>query len=248
MVTGADSGIGRASSQALAAEGALVVVTDYNDIVGENTVKLILEFDGQATFKHLDVADVDQIAEVVHGIATECEGLHIAVNSVGIEGSPGPLAGQSIEDLRRDLEVNVLCVAACMQAKVKAMRAYGGSIINIAAALGLIGGDDRPVYTASKHAVVGPKKASATDYAKHGIWINAIAPGAIDIGISKLSKAQAQHLLLDTPLDRAGQAEEIADAVVWLASDRSSYVLGHTLPVDGGVVVGSTATKRADVA
>lgn len=248
LVTGAGSGIGRASAMALAAEGAHVAVTDINGDAGRETVELIVDSGGQASFYLLDVADVQKVGKSIALIAEELGGLQVAVNNAGIEGPQGRLAEISMDDVARVLQVNVLGVAACMQAELKVMGPTGGSIINISSAMGLIGGHNLPAYAAAKHAVVGLTKASAMDYADDGIRINGIAPGAIDTGFSQLSKAQGAHLLRDTPLGRAGQAEEVAQAVVWLASDRSSYVTGHTLPVDGGVVIGSTATKMEGVA
>lgn len=248
LVTGAGSGMGRVVAQSLAREGATVAVTDISEEGGNDTVKLISDAGGNARFYRLDVSDPDQTQDMVATIVDELGGLDIAVNNAGVEGEHVKAADISVEDFRRVMDINAGGVFYSIKAEIPHMLERGGSIVNIASASGLLGGYGLAAYTAAKHAVVGLTKAVAMDYGTSGIRVNAIAPGPIDTPfIASLSPAMRQHLLSGTPAGRLGQSEEVAQAVLWLASDKASYVYGHTLPVDGGTVLGGHTTNMEGV-
>lgn len=249
MVTGAGSGMGRVAAQALAREGASVAVTDISEDGGQETVRLITDAGGTARFYRLDVSDPDQAEQVVGAVVQDLGSLDVAVNNAGVEGEHVKAADITVEDFRRVMDINVGGVFYSMKAEIPHMLERGGSIVNIASASGLIGGYGLAAYTAAKHAVVGLTKAVSMDYGTTGVRVNAIAPGPIDTPfIAELSPAMRNHLLSGTPAGRLGQSEEVAQAVLWLASDKSSYVYGHTLPVDGGTVLGGTTTNMEGLA
>lgn len=248
VVTGAGSGMGRVTAQALAREGATVAVTDISEQGGNETVRLITDAGGAARFYQLDVSNPDQAQNVVSTIVDDLGGLDVAVNNAGVEGEHVKAADISVEDYRRVMDINTGGVFYSIQAQIPHMLERGGTIVNIASASGLLGGYGLAAYTAAKHAVVGLTKAVAMDYGTSGIRVNAVAPGPIDTPfIAELSAAMRGHLLSGTPAGRLGQSEEVAQAVLWLASDKSSYVYGHTLPVDGGTVLGGHTTNMEGV-
>lgn len=249
LITGAGSGIGRATAIAFAGAGANVVVADISEPGGHETVRTIVEFNGRAEFRHVDVADEVSVRNLVTGIVADHGRLDIAHNNAGIEASLVPLIKLSTDEWRRVVDVNLNSVFYCLQAEISAMlETGGGAIVNTASASGVIGGYNLSCYTATKHAVVGLTKAAAMDYATQGIRINAICPGLVDTPfISALPQQAIDRLMLATPIARLAQPDEIAQAVMWLCSDSASYMLGHPLSVDGGVALGGTGTQFADL-
>lgn len=248
LITGAGSGMGRVAAQALAAEGATVAVLDISDVGGRETVQLIESAGGSATFYRLDVADPDAVAEVIPRVARDLGGLHVAVNNAGVEGAHVKLADIPVDDYQRVMNIDLAGVFYCLKAEIPLMLEHGGSIINTASASGLIGGYNLAAYTAAKHGVIGLTKAAAMDYGTTDLRINALCPGLIDTPfLAELSENQLAHLLSGTPMGRVGEPSEIADAIVWLASKRSSFVLGHALCVDGGATLGGNTTNLANI-
>jgi NAD(P)-dependent dehydrogenase (short-subunit alcohol dehydrogenase family) len=249
LVTGGGSGIGRASALAFAAAGAKVVVGDISAEGGNATVATITDAGGTAEFQHVDVADEGSVTALIDGVVDRHGRLDVAHNNAGIEASNVPLAELSSDEWRRVVDVNLTSVFYCLKAEINHMAASGGgAIVNTASASGLIGGYTLACYTATKHGVVGLTKAAAMDYAHAGIRINAICPGLIDTPfVAGLPQPAIDRLLLATPAGRMGQAEEMAQAVLWLCSDSASYMLGHPLSVDGGVALGGTGTQFADL-
>jgi NAD(P)-dependent dehydrogenase (short-subunit alcohol dehydrogenase family) len=249
LVTGGGSGIGRASAVAFAAAGAIVVIGDISVSGGNETVRLIEEAGGTAEFCGVDVAEEASVIALMSGIVERHGRLDIAHNNAGVEAQTVPLAELDSAEWRRVIEINLNSVFYCLKAEISEMvKTGGGAIVNTASAAGLIGGYNLACYTATKHAVVGLTKAAAMDYAHTGIRINAVCPGLIDTPfIGHLPQPAIDRLLLASPIGRMAQPEEIAQAVMWLCSDSASYMLGHPLAVDGGVVLGGTGTQFADV-
>lgn len=248
LITGGGSGMGRVAAQALAAEGAIVAVLDVSEVGGIETVQQIESVGGQAAFYRLDVADPEAVAEVIPQVARDLGGLHIAVNNAGVEGAHVKLADIPVKDYQRVMNIDLAGVFYCLKAEIPLMLENGGSIINTASASGLIGGYNLAAYTAAKHGVVGLTKAAAMDYGTTKLRINALCPGLVDTPfLAELSENQLAHLLSGTPMGRVGQPSEIADAIVWLASKRSSFVLGHALSVDGGATLGGVTTNLAGI-
>ncbi|WP_426516793.1 glucose 1-dehydrogenase [Diaminobutyricibacter sp. McL0618] len=249
LVTGAGSGIGRASAQAFADSGATVVVADINEAGGTETVALIEAAGGRAEFVSVDVADETGVNDLVNGIVERHGRLDFAHNNAGIEATNVPLAELSSDEWRHVIDVDLTSVFYCLKAEIPQMvEAGGGAIVNTASVSGLIGGYTLACYTAAKHAVVGLTKAAAMDYATQNIRINAICPGLIDTPfIAALPRPAIDRLLLSTPIGRMGRPEEMAQAVLWLCSDSGSYMLGHALAVDGGVALGGTGTRFDDL-
>jgi NAD(P)-dependent dehydrogenase (short-subunit alcohol dehydrogenase family) len=249
VVTGGGSGIGRASAEALAASGASVVVADISEQRGLDTVKSIEASGGAAEFRQVDVASEDAVQALIAGIVTAHGRLDIAHNNAGVEAAAVPLADLPADEWRRVVDINLNSVFYCLKYEIREMlKAGGGKIVNTASASGLIGGYRLGCYTAVKHGVVGLTKAAAMDYAAQGIRINAICPGAIDTPfLAALPRPAIDRLVFATPLGRLGQPSEMAQAVLWLCSDSASYMLGHALPVDGGVVLGGTGSRFDDL-
>lgn len=239
IVTGGSTGIGRATALALAEAGAAVAIADVDVIAGPKVVEEITSLGGTAIFVETDVADDDQNAALVARTVAELGGLDLAFNNAGIEGTPAPAHECTPENWHRTLAVNLTGVWSCMRHEVPAMlERGGGSIVNCASVAGLVGFPAIPAYTAAKHGVVGLTKTAALDYATAGIRVNAVCPGVIDTAMVERFTGhdpEAEAAMVATePVGRLGRPEEIADAVVWLCSDRASFVTGQAIAVDGG--------------
>jgi len=249
LVTGAGSGMGRTSALAFAAAGAQVAVLDIADGAGKATAEEIVAKGGAAAFIHVDVADPDSVQAAVAAVVDMYGGLDIAHNNAGIEGEHLPLLESSVENWRRVLDVDLSSVFYCLRAEIPhLLERGGGAIINTASASGLIGGYWLSAYTAAKHGVIGLTRAAATEFSARNIRINALCPGPVDTPfIAALPDVVKQRMLSGTPIGRLASPEEVAQAVLWLASDAASYVVGHPLAVDGGVVIGGTATRVDDL-
>ncbi|GAC06445.1 SDR family oxidoreductase [Paraglaciecola chathamensis] len=249
LVTGGGSGIGRASSEAFGAAGAIVAVADISEKNGLETVEAIRAAGGTAEFIFVDVSNEESVKAMIKSVVDTFGTLDIAHNNAGIEGNHIPLAELPSDNWRQVIDVDLTSVFYCLKAEIpEMMKNGGGAIVNTASASGLIGGYNLSVYTAAKHGVIGLTKAAAMDYANKGIRINSICPGAIDTPfIAALPKPLIDRVTFATPMDRLGQPREIAQSVLWLCSDASSYVTGHSLSVDGGVVLGGTGTRFDDL-
>ncbi len=241
LVTGASSGIGRVAAIAFAAEGAKVVVADVAVERGRETARTIGEVGGEAMFVEADVTESAAVESMVEEAVRKWGRLDYAHNNAGI-AEPMVLTADLDEELwDRIIDINVKGVWLCMKYEIPKMLEQGaGAIVNTASVVGLVGVKQQPAYVASKHAMVGLTKAAALDYARKGIRVNAVCPGPIRTEslewYMKQSPKIEQHLTADNPSGRLGTPEEVVDAVLWLCSDRASYVTGHALVADGGSI------------
>ena len=242
IVTGAGSGIGRATALCLALAGAAVVVADIDEEAARQTVELIARAGGQAVACRCDIAVEADVAAMVRLSTSQFGRLDFAHNNAGVMGTQHRATHYSLDDFDRIMRINVRGTFVCMQAELRVMlEQRRGCIVNTASEASLKGSAADAVYTASKHAVAGLTKTTALEYAKRGIRINAVCPGVILTGMMQAGAhtnpagyEKAEKLM---PVGRYGQPEEIAEAVLWLCSDASSLVNGHLLAVDGGWAV-----------
>ncbi len=243
-VTGAASGIGRASALAMAREGAAVVVADVDEDGGRETARLIGARGGAATFVRVDVAEEDDVRRMVATAVDAFGGLDCALNNAGVAGGLGPTADYPRDGWDRVLAVNLTGTFLCLKHEIPALLARGGgAIVNTASTFGLAGTPGMCGYVATKHAVAGLTKAAALEYATQGIRVNAVCPGVIDTPLldrllDDVSGGQpelvAAQLVAGEPVGRMGSPAEIGEAVAWLCSDAASFVTGVPMPVDGG--------------
>lgn len=241
LVTGAGSGIGRATALACAREGAKIIVADIGVEGGEATVSMIKNAGGEATFVPVNVTQAAEVEAMVAAAVSTYGRIDCAHNNAGIEGVFATTADYPEEDWDRVMAVNLKGVWLCMKYEIPQMlQQSGGAIVNTASLAGLVGAKRMPAYVASKHGVAGLTKTAALEYAKSGIRINAVCPGIIHTSMVDrmfLSRRPdlEDRLAAVEPMGRLGKPEEVAEAVVWLCSDAASFVTGHTMTVDGGI-------------
>jgi NAD(P)-dependent dehydrogenase (short-subunit alcohol dehydrogenase family) len=241
VVTGGASGIGEASSIALAEAGARVVVADVNEELGQNVAAAIREKHGEAQFFAVNVTDENAVAAMVAFAEERYGGLDCAVNSAGAGAPPQPLIDTPTEVWRRVWELCMLGVAFSMRYEAAAILRRGkGSIVNIASDSGLYGTAQLGPYCSAKHGVVGATKCAALEFGPKNLRVNAICPGVIDTPAMKRAAASGINWneVVPNPMGRMGQPHEIADACLWLVSDRSSFVNGQAISIDGGLYAG----------
>jgi NAD(P)-dependent dehydrogenase (short-subunit alcohol dehydrogenase family) len=242
VVTGASTGIGRAVAVALAKEGVNVVVADVDADRGEKVVVDLEAWGAEAMFVETDVADAAAAERLVARTLERFGRLDYAVNNAGIEGTQAPTHECDLDNWHRTIAIDLTGVFLCMRAELPPMLEQGaGSIVNMSSVAGLVGFAGIPAYTASKHGIVGLTRSAALEYATQGVRVNAVCPGVIrtemvDRFTNADPQAAAQMVEQMEPVGRMGTPEEIADAVVWLCSDRSSFVTGQAVAVDGGLV------------
>jgi NAD(P)-dependent dehydrogenase (short-subunit alcohol dehydrogenase family) len=238
LITGGLTGIGRAAAVAFAKKGAKVVVAGRRDEAGKALVKELRAFGSEAEFINADVRQEDDVRNMVDETVARFGRLDVAVNNAGTEGVVGPITDQTAENFAATFETNVLGVVLSMKHEVRAMQAQGsGSIINISSTYGHKGGAGASIYVGAKHAVEGITKSVALEIAKSGIRVNAVAPGPTDTDmLTRFTGTAANKAAMATqvPLGRLGLAEEVADGIVFIASDEARFVTGHVLNVDGG--------------
>jgi NAD(P)-dependent dehydrogenase (short-subunit alcohol dehydrogenase family) len=239
LVTGAGSGIGRATAVAFARSGARVVVSDVNSDGGAATVDLIEAAGGKAFFAQCDVADAAAVNAMVEQTLKTYGRLDFGHNNAGITN----IAANEWDDdvWARALSINLTGVMHCMRAEAEAMLASGGgAIVNTSSINGLTGNPSQPAYVSTKHGVIGLTRHGALKWARQNIRVNAVCPGVIETAMTAAVTANPQYRAAMegmTPMGRMGQPEEIAAAVLWLCSDQASFVTGHPLVIDGGATV-----------
>ncbi|MGC1470045.1 MAG: glucose 1-dehydrogenase [Sphingorhabdus sp.] len=236
LVTGAGSGIGRASATGFASSGARVVVSDVNEAGGNETVEMIISAGGTAVFQKCDVSDGGQVKALVARALSEFGGLDFAHNNAGINSM---MANEYDDEIwAKSVAVNLTGVMQCMREESEVMLKAGkGAIVNTSSINGLVGNGAQPGYVATKHGVVGLTRHGALRWAQQGIRVNAVCPGVIETGMTApLAANPEMRKVLDsmTPMGRMGRPEEISSAVLWLCSDQASFVTGHALVIDGG--------------
>lgn len=240
FVTGAGSGIGRASAEALAREGANLMLVDVNEAGLLATQSMVARHGRGVEITVADIADAEAVNKAVQKTISRFGRLDLAHNNAAIMGSIGPLADYSLAEARKLFDVNVFGLLHCMQPQIKHMlEKGGGSIVNTASVSGVHAVPQIGVYTATKHAVIGLTKAAAADYSAQNIRVNCVCPGFVMTNMTAgrfddetLKVLGAQH-----PIGRFAQAEEIAEAVLWLLSDRASFSTGSAVFVDGGQTI-----------
>jgi NAD(P)-dependent dehydrogenase (short-subunit alcohol dehydrogenase family) len=241
IVTGAGSGIGRATALAFAQAGAAVVVADHSVATGNDTVACIHAAGAEAVFVRTDVSQAADVAAMVAEARAAYGRLDYAFNNAGIAGAQAQTPDCSDANWDRVIGVNLTGVFLCMKHEIPAMLKYGGgAIVNCSSIAGLGGFPGIPAYVASKHGVIGLTKTAALEYAIKGIRVNAVCPGVIRTPMVEEytggDKAAEEQMVAMEPMGRMGEPEEIASAVLYLCSGAASFVTGHAMVVDGGVV------------
>jgi len=238
LITGGLTGIGRAAAVAFAKKGAKVVVAGRRDEAGKALVEELRSFGSEAEFINADVRKEDDIRNMVDGTVARFGRLDVAVNNAATEGAVGPITDQTAETFAATFDTNVLGVVLSMKHEVLAMQKQGsGSIVNISSTYGHEGAPGASIYVGAKHAVEGITKSVALETAKSGIRVNAVAPGPTDTGmLTRFTGTDENKAVLaaQVPMGRLGLSEEVADGIVFMASDDARFITGHVLNVDGG--------------
>jgi NAD(P)-dependent dehydrogenase (short-subunit alcohol dehydrogenase family) len=238
LITGALTGIGRATALAFAREGASVVVSGRRDDAGEALTSELRALGADAEYLRADVRREEDVRALVDKTVARFGRLDVAVNNAGTEGRPGPVVEQTAESYAATFETNVLGTLLSMKHELRVMQPQGsGSIINLSSTMGSRGAPGASLYTASKHAVEGLTKSAALEGAAFGVRVNAVAPGPVDTELLNRFTGSADRkagLISGVPLKRAGRPEEIAQAVVFLASENASFISGQVIGVNGG--------------
>jgi NAD(P)-dependent dehydrogenase (short-subunit alcohol dehydrogenase family) len=241
LVTGASSGIGRATALAFAREGAKVVISDVVVDGGNETVQLIKKAGGEAIFVKADVAQAADVESLVQQTVATYGRLDCAHNNAGISGPLTTVTDTAESKWDRVIAINLKGVWLCLKYELQHMSKQGsGAVVNTASGAGLVGIAGASAYVASKHGVLGLTKTAALEYAKHGIRVNAVCPGVIETPmVQRLTDrhpSAAEAMVAGHPIGRVGKPEEIAEAVIWLCSEAASFVTGLAMSVDGGYV------------
>jgi NAD(P)-dependent dehydrogenase (short-subunit alcohol dehydrogenase family) len=238
LVTGGASGIGAATVRAFVAEGANVVIVDRDKSLADALASELRREGSEVAAVEADVAQEQQVSDAVTFAVDRFGSLNIAVNSAGVAHPPGQFQSFSDAVWNRVFDINLLGIVHAMKYEIPAiLLAGGGAICNISSGAGLFGAPAMSVYGASKHAVLGLTRSVALENAATGLRVNAVCPGLIDTPMSRPPGDDAPdwNSFVNIPMKRVGAAKEVADAVVWLCSSRSSYVTGQTIAVDGGI-------------
>src|SRR5882672_7013877 len=238
LITGALTGIGRAAAIIFAREAAQIVVSGRRDKQGQELVAELQGLGAEAIFVRTDVRKDEDVRNLVDQTVKRFGRLDVAVNNAGTEGTPGPVTEQSPESYAATFDTNVLGTLLSMKHELRVMQAQGhGSIVNVSSTFGQSGGAGASVYAASKHAVEGLTKSAALEAAGFGVRVNVVAPGPINTGmLTRFTGTEEQKagLVAGVPLKRVGAPEEIAETIVFLSSDRASFITGASIAADGG--------------
>jgi NAD(P)-dependent dehydrogenase (short-subunit alcohol dehydrogenase family) len=240
LITGALTGIGRATAIAFAREGARIVISGRRDEVGQKLVAELHEIGVEAEYWRADVRHEDDVRDLVNKTVTRFGRLDVAVNNAATEGKTGPVTEQTAESYAATFDTNVLGVLLSMKHELRVMLPQGsGSIVNVSSAYGSVGAPGASVYVASKHAVEGMTKSAALEVAGTGVRVNVVAPGTTDTGmLTRFTNTDENKaaLVSTVPVKRLATPEEIAHVIVFVASANASYMTGASIPVDGGML------------
>ncbi|MEM7020870.1 MAG: glucose 1-dehydrogenase [Pseudomonadota bacterium] len=242
VVTGGNSGIGKATAAAFADAGAKVVITARREEEGEQVAAALREKGGDVQFVRADVSNSDDVKNMVQFCVDTYGGLDFGFNNAGIEGTPFiPVADHEESAWREVIDINLTGIFLAMKYQVpEILKRGGGAIVNMSSVAGLTGSPGGVAYVASKHGIIGLTKAAALDYATQNIRINVVCPGLIKTEMLERGltdpelRAQVQPMIDMHPIGRIGELKEVADAVLWLCSEQSSFITGQALPIDGG--------------
>src|SRR5271156_6273874 len=243
LVTGGTSGIGREACVLFAKAGAKVVVAGRRENEGNETIDLIRAAGGDGLFVKADVSRAAEVATLVQKTVEKLGRLDVAFNNAGIEGAWIPIVEQSEEDWDRTIDINLKGVWLCLKYEIRQMlkQGGGGAIVNMASVAGLIGGSGSATYCASKHGVIGLTKSAALENARNGIRINVVCPAVIETPMGERlfgTPDMKKYALGLHPIGRFGKPTEIAEAVLWMCSERASFMTGQPLILDGGFLAG----------
>ncbi len=246
LVTGGTSGIGRETAILFAKSGARVVVAGRREKEGEETVELVRAAGGEGLFVKADVSKAAEVEALIAKAVEKFGRLDLAFNNAGIEGVWVPILRQSEEDFDRTININLKGVWLCLKHEIRQMveQGGGGAIVNMASITGLVGSAGAAAYSASKHGVIGLTKSAALETARNKIRINAVCPAVIETPMgNRLFSAPPVHkyVLSCHPIGRFGKPSEVAEAVVWMCSDRASFMTGQSLVLDGGFLAGQNS-------
>jgi NAD(P)-dependent dehydrogenase (short-subunit alcohol dehydrogenase family) len=239
LITGAGSGIGRATALIFAREGAKIALADIAAEGGEETLRTVKQAGAEAIFVRTDVSKLAEVEALIAKVISNWGRIDCAFNNAGIDGKMAKTAECTEETWNRTIAVNLTGVFFCMKAEIPHMlRQGGGAIVNTASAAGLTGSPGLPAYVASKHGVVGLTRAAALEYGREKVRVNCVCPGPIRtpmLGRLLTNRPEMEQRFASAePLKRLGEPSEIGEAVAWLCSDAASYVTGHAMSVDGG--------------
>ena len=245
LVTGGTSGIGRETAILFAKSGAKVVVSGRREKEGEETVDLIRAAGGEGLFVKADVSKAADVETLVQKTVERFHRLDVAFNNAGIEGVWAPIVRQSEEDFDRTISINLKGVWLCLKYEIQQMLTQGsGAIVNMASTTGLVGSVGAGAYSASKHGVIGLTQTAALENAKKGIRINSVCPGFIETPMAdRIFRAPGvrKYVLSCHPIGRLGRPADIAEAVLWMCSDRAAFMTGQSLVLDGGFLAGQNS-------
>jgi NAD(P)-dependent dehydrogenase (short-subunit alcohol dehydrogenase family) len=242
LITGALTGIGRATAVAFAREGARVVISGRHEQEGKKLEKELRELGAEVEFVKTDVRHDNDIRALIDKTVARFGRLDAAVNCAGTEGTPGPVTEQTAETYAATFDTNVLGTLLSMKHELRVMLPQGsGSIVNVSSAYGSVGAAGASVYVASKHAVEGLTKSAALEVAGTGVRVNVVAPGTTDTGMLTRFTSTGENkagLVSTVPVKRLATPEEIAHVIAFVASENASYMTGSSIPVDGGMIAG----------
>src|ERR1700733_375568 len=246
LVTGGTSGIGRETTILFAKAGAKVVVAGRREPEGEETVELVRAAGGEGLFVKADVSKAAEVEALIQKVVERFGRLDVAFNNAGVEGVLAPIVRQSEEDWNRTIDINLKGVWLSLKYEIRQMLKQGssGAIVNMASITGLVGAVGAAAYSASKHGVIGLTQTAALENAKSGIRVNAVCPGFTQTPMADRAlrvPSVYKYVASGHPIGRLGKATEIAEAVVWMCSDRASFMTGQSLILDGGFLAGSNS-------